>query len=298
MKRAFFLVGLALMVVGCGGGGDGDAGTGSTMQPAFPEGGVREADGTVAYCGDFALPEWPPLRFENNVWGKLDITDYEQCILAREGAMGIEHGWRWRWPLGAEFGYQYQVKGYPEVHYGQKPFFDLPSSVPTMPVRISDIREMTVRYAVDMTAEGQYNLAFDMLLSPTNPPTTVTHEIMVWVDRSEGFIAQPEEYFVEEVTIGGVTYDFYRRDNFDPYLTTRPPDEIPEHIISIQQFVGPEGRFSGSLDMAAFYDYLVDEGHVDPSYYVTVIEFGNEVIEGTGETWLREYEVTVRSASP
>ena len=40
MKGAFFLVGLALMVAGCGGGGDGDASAGGTMQPTFPEGGV------------------------------------------------------------------------------------------------------------------------------------------------------------------------------------------------------------------------------------------------------------------
>ena len=116
MKRAFFLAGLVLMVAGCGGGGDG----GEIRQSAIQSGGVREADGTVAYCGDFAIPEWPPLRFENNVWGKLDLTDWEQCILARDGDMGVEHGWRWRWPLSGE-AYRWQVKGYPEVHYGQKP---------------------------------------------------------------------------------------------------------------------------------------------------------------------------------
>ena len=292
MKQAFLLMGLALMAAGCGGGG-GDGG--EIRQSAFQAGGVREADGTVAYCGDFAIPEWPPLRFENNVWGKLDVTDYEQCILAREGDMGIEHGWRWDWPLGRG-----QVKGYPEVHYGQKPnYAHLGSTTPDMPIRIADIAEMTVRYAVDMTAEGTYNLAFDMFLSPTNPPTTATHEIMVWVDRSEGIygVGGGNAIVIDDVTIDGVAYTFHRQDNFDPYNITRPPDEIPDYTNSIQQFVGPEGRFSGTLDLAAFYDWLVDEGHVDPSYYVTVIEFGNEVIEGSGETWLREYDVTVRGVS-
>lgn len=51
------------------------------------------------------------------------------------------------------------------------------------------------------------------------------------------------------------------------------------------------------MDLAAFLDWAVDEGYVDPSHWVAVIEFGNEVIEGTGETWLDEYEVTVQSAS-
>lgn len=91
-----------------------------------------------------------------------------------------------------------------------------------------------------------------------------------------------------------MAYTFHRRDNFDPHGTTRPPDDTADYTNSIQQFVGPSGRFSDTLDLAAFYDYLVDEGHVDPSLYLAVIEFGNEVIEGSGETWLREYEVTVR----
>ena len=160
---------------------------------------------------------------------------------------------------------------------------------------------MTVRWGVDMTAEGTYNLAFDILLAPHLPPVTPTHEIMVWVDRSEGIYGVgglEDAILIEDVTIDGVTYDFHRRDNFDPFITTRPPDEIPDYTNSIQQFIGPEGRFSGTLDLAAFFDWLVDEGHVDPSYYVMVIEFGNEVIEGSGETWLREYDITVRSARP
>ena len=166
-------VALTLTLAACGGGSGGDD---DTSHLAFPSGGVRQADGTVAYCGDFQLVDSPPLRFENNTWGIFDAKTFpqrrdkvivgEQCILAREGAMGIEFGWRWDWPLGEEVGYQYQPKGYPEVHYGLKPFFDVPSSAPDMPIRISDIQEMTVRYAVDMTAEGIYNLAFDMLLSP------------------------------------------------------------------------------------------------------------------------------------
>ena len=286
-----FVMGLvvALSLAGCGGGGDGGD---ETVRPVFPAGGVREADGTMAYCGDFQLVEWPPFRFENNTWGKGPITDGGQCIVAREGAMGTEFGWRWDWPLGDEFGFQHQPKGYPEIHYGLKPFFNVPSSTPAMPIRISEIQEMTVRYAVDMTAQGIYNLAFDMLLSPDDSFEIVSHEIMVWVHRSEGIYGVSG--VIDSVTIDGVAYNFHRQDNFDSHGTTRPPDEIPDYTNSIQQFIGPEGQFIGTLDLAKFYDWLVDEGHVDSSYYVTVIEFGNEVIEGSGETWLREYEVTVR----
>ena len=311
----------AVILSGCGGGGSdgggvdegGGSGNKATPLSAYPSrqgwfSPEREADGTIVYCDDFALPEWPPLRFENNTWGNdpiagyEPITDYDQCILVRETEAGLEHGWRWDWPFDRG-----HVKGYPEVHYGQKNYFSEPSSAPDVPIRISDIEEMTVRWDVDMAAEGIFNLAFDILLHPTGLPARPTwtgkiprelepsHEIMVWVDASGGFIPQPEMYFVEEVIIDGISYDFYRRDNFDPYTFTRLPGDIAEDTRSIQQFNGPEGRFSGTLDLAKFFDWLVDEGHVDPSYWVTVIEFGNEVIEGTGEVWLREYEVTVRT---
>ena len=104
---------------------------------------------------------------------------------------------------------------------------------------------------------------------------------------------------IDSAAIDGVICNFHRQDNFDPHNTTRPPGEVPDYTNSIQQFVPDDcpclqDRYSGTVDLAAFYDWLVEEGHVDPSYYVTVIELGNEVVEGPGETWFREYEVTVR----
>ena len=148
----------------CGSGfdGGGDDGT-DPMRSVFPAGGVRQADGTVAYCGDFQLVDWPPLRFENNTWGNrprgthyepIPESEYEQCILAREGDDGIEFGWRWDWPLDRG-----HVKGYPEVHYGQKLWFwSHGSSAPDVPIRIADIDEMTVRYDVDMTQRTRATL--------------------------------------------------------------------------------------------------------------------------------------------
>ena len=311
---------VCLLSAGCGGGG-GDGGDRSESRPtplsAYPSTAwfspEREPDGTVVYCDDFAIPEWPPLRFENNTWGVFDPSTEggpgrereiagDQCILVRETETGLEFGWRWDWPFDRG-----QVKGFPEVHYGQKPWFSEPSSAPDVPIRITDIEEMTVRYDVDMNAEGFYNLAFDIFLHPTGLPAMPTwsgkipdellpsHEIMMWVDHVDKWGALPcsEPWCGVDVTIDGVTYEFWRQDNFDAYVKTRPADDIPD-IRTYIAFVGPEGRFSGTLDLAAFFDWLVDEGHVDPSYWVTVIEFGNEVIEGTGEVWLREYEVTVR----
>ena len=288
-----------LVCVGCGGGGGGDA-----SRVIFPAGGVREADGTMAYCEDYALVSWGSLRFHNDTWGNnagpyhfapsdmipIPDAEHEQCILAREGDAGIEWGWRWDWPLDRG-----HVKGYAEVHYGMQWYYGHgTSTAPDIPIRIADIDEMTVRWDVDLTAEGIYNLAFDIFLSPDASGTETMHEIMVWVDRNNFGNPSSEQHFLQDVTIDGVTYEFWRHDDFDPYGATRSPDDIPEWTNNFRAFLGPEGRHSDTLDLAAFFDWLVDEGHADPSSWVRVIRFGTEIIEGTGEVWLREYEVTVR----
>lgn len=305
---------MLVMLAGCGGGGDG-AKDGATRKPAFPPGGVRQADGTVAYCQDFQLVNWRPLRFHNDTWGNsypyhfptgyVPITDYDQCILAREGGAGIEFGWRWNWPLDRG-----HVKGYPEVHYGIHYDYGYgKSTAPDVPIRIADIEEMTVWYDVEVTAKGVYNLAFDLFLSPDASGNETTHEIMVWVDMTGGLYGVTPQYVGDDgtiidtidhdVSIDGAVYDFHRQDDFDPYGPIRPAGEDPDWTSSIQQFIPadcpcPANRYSGTLDLAAVFDCLVSQGHVDPSSWVRVIRFGNEVIEGTGETWLVDYEVTVR----
>ena len=100
LTLGMLLLGALTLIAACGGGSGGNDGN-EVRRSAFQVGGVREADGTVAYCGDYATPQWSPLGFVNNVWGKEGITDYEQCILARDGDMGVEHGWRWGWPTAS-----------------------------------------------------------------------------------------------------------------------------------------------------------------------------------------------------
>jgi hypothetical protein len=38
---------------------------------------------------------------------------------------------------------------------------------------------------------------------------------------------------------------------------------------------------------------MVDKKFVKPTEYVASVEFGNEVVGGTGTTWVKQYEVKV-----
>lgn len=228
-----------------------------------------------AHCGDWDTLAASDLVYQNNVWGKGDIADYEQCLLTRSQDGATEYGWRWRWPRGNG-----QVKSYPEVIYGQKPW-DSESSTSALPARIESIRELSIAYAVELSAEGTYNLAYDIWVTSTDPPTpdTITHEIMIWLDRT--FEAQPRQYLAGQVVMDDITYDLYLRPNF--------------HSASgagYIAFVSQEPQFNGVVDVVALLGYLVEHDHISADYYVASVELGNEVIDGTGELWLQRFQVT------
>ena len=55
----------------------------------------------------------------------------------------------------------------------------------------------------------------------------------------------------------------------------------------------PHGPDGGSLDIKEFLDYLTENGHLPADSYVASVELGNEVMHGTGELWLKSYDISV-----
>ena len=59
-------------------------------------------------------------------------------------------------------------------------------------------------------------------------------------------------------------------------------------------FVSHTVRFGGTLDVKQFLDYLVDRQIVSADDILNDVQFGNRVKHGTGELWLKRFDVTVR----
>lgn len=234
-------------------------------------------DAIETFCEDWQELRSLDFRYQNNVWNKGDITNYEQCLLKRSVGGKTQYGWRWQWPLASG-----GVKAYPEVIYGQKPWSSS-STTSDLPRKISSIGELQVNYEVELTVSGTYNLAFEAWVTSSNPPTpeTITHEIMIWVDRT--FEPQSLNFLVAEVTIDGVTYDLYITPDF-------PTTTVGHKYIA---FASHPDQLSGTLNVEKFLAYLIDHGHLPSNHYVASVELGNEVIEGKGELWLRNLQINV-----
>ena len=244
-------------------------------------------DPTPTPPAEEACEDWDELPdgeyyYLNNVWRKGNTRDYEQCVMRRVVDGQDEYGWRWRWPPPSN-----QVRVYPEVRYGWPPWRSR-STTSRLPDRISSIKDLFVDYEAYMTANGVYNAAFSMWLTREYPPAPehITTEIMIWVDRewdTENGSLEAKS-LMDHADIDGATFAVYVR-----------PDHVSAGIHhTYVAFLSHTDRFSGTLDLKQFLDYLVDRGIVSADDYVSDIEFGNEVKHGTGELWLKRFDVTVR----
>ena len=235
--------------------------------------------GAVAMdCTDQASINSASYRAENNTWGKGALRGWSQCIGLGTGAGGVLLGrWTWSWSNSAG-----NVTGYPEVIFGQKPGKQSTSIV--LPKKISSIRVATVAYDVASTHTGSGNTAFDIWLTNTPNPSAfavppITHEIMIWLETYGDM--RPDGTLVEVATIDGSLYSVFVAENVGQGW----------RYIAFQSATPRLG--AATIDLAAFLSYVRYKGLATGDEYLASIEFGNEVISGTGETLLNSYAVLV-----
>jgi hypothetical protein len=222
------------------------------------------------YCDDWAQTQIGSYLIENNVWGKGNIVDYMQCIY-KTGSN--KFGWHWDWPNSG-----YDVKAYPEVIFGRKPWSNH-STHPSLPTKLSAIETFTVDYELDMSAQGIYNLAFEFWVIPDSlsDGNNITTEVMIWTDTN---IMMPAGIIISTVSIDGITYNLYR-DVFTDWTYFAFLSETVQH--------------QGTLNVDKFINYMVDQSLLDPAEYFASFELGNEVIQGSGITNVHNYEIMVNS---
>jgi hypothetical protein len=245
----------------------------------------KSAPGVTADCKDWAHIYDGPYTYENNTWGSSKSSgDYEQCLLERSINGKRQVGWTWSWP-----GVNPSVFAYPEIIYGWKPWSGGQSSDPKLPINVKAIRSMTLTFDVEMTAAGSYNLAPEIWLDETGDtpspgnPKLITTEIMFWMDHAGD--SQPAGSQIDSPAIGADAYDLFHMPNIG--------DKGNGQGWDIYTFKSATVRHKGVIPIDALIAYMVDKKFVKPTEYVASVEFGNEVVGGTGTTWVKQYEVKV-----
>jgi len=234
---------------------------------------------SLTLCNDWDELKINEYILSNNVWNKKEITNYKQCIFKANDTLPF--GWTWDWPDGIN----YDVKSYPEIIYGWKPFHE--SSSNTLPKQISNINYLTVSYNISISADGRYNTAFDLWIinSPVSHQDNRTKEIMIWIDKKG---IEFNDSFVEKISIDGENYDFYFRKANSNYWNMNW-----DYIAFVKEYP----KLDGTLDIYKFLNYLSNKNYILPNEYLACVEIGNEIVDGKGETKINNYSIQVNSKS-
>jgi len=246
----------------------------------------KSLPGVEAKCGEFFTINEGPYRYENNTWGSHKARGrWEQCLLEREVDDRVERGWTWNWP-----GLDPSVFAYPEIIYGWKPWSGGVSTDPRFPLKVADVKHLVIRYKVETQATGAYNLAPEIWLtrsghaSNSPNPGIITTEIMFWMDyRAE---ARPAGRIVDNPVVDGVTYELWKADSIG--------DKGNGQGWVLYSFKSPRIQHEGTISVHSLLAYMVEKQLIKADEYVASVEFGNEVVGGSGTTWIKNFAIEVK----
>jgi len=228
-------------------------------------------ESSVTYAGAYLA--------ENNSWGRQGVVGWTQCMGAATNARGgISAHWNWNWRQQGD-----NVKAYPEVVFGHKPGY--PKSTTTLlPRKLAKIQTLVLDYDVQTEREGTGNMAIDMWLTNTVTPASfaappITHEIMIWLEVFGPMYPGGQQ--VDKVRINGTMYRVFVGEKFGlgwRYLAFVPNSPM---------------QTMGSIDLMPFFVYLKGKKLITTEEFLSTVNFGNELISGSGETKLNRFAVTV-----
>jgi hypothetical protein len=207
----------------------------------------------------------------NNVWNKSAAgRNLEQEVFVEDLDGQRTLGWRWRspwqvWPA---------IAAYPEMICGNKPWDEPFGAYDGLPFHPGDKR-LTANYSIRLQATGTYNMAFELWGVSALPgsPNNIRTEIMIWIANSG---QRPSGIRRASVEVGGVVYDTYINPHQHDASGANPNEW------TYVAFVARTPVLQGPLNISAFLDTLGPLKILTPDLWITDVELGNEVTEGTG----------------
>jgi hypothetical protein len=221
----------------------------------------------------------------NNVWNSSVAGSFawRQCVVQRQVGTSTQYGWTWVWPDPGV-----AVYAYPGIGVGNSAYSNGPHGDSRFPVRISAVNRMIVSYDVETVATGSRNLAAEMWITSTPitqpDPSVIATEFMIW---SETVPANrtPSGTKRADVTIDGVAWEVWVAENFGA--------DISDHRWTYIAYRAKTSTPTIAYDVRKLLGDAINRGYVDSSHYISDVQFGNEVMAGSGTTWVKSFSVTI-----
>lgn len=220
-------------------------------------------------CEDWVRFRLGEFELENNTWGRGNAVSLEACMFADAS----EKKWGARWNSVSNVN---NVLSYQQIIWWGKPWHRYQLRDEPFP-KIEDVEHFAFNFSVDLKSTGKHNVAAELWTynslkknSDGGLENNIVNEIMIWQVETERF-GNSE---VGNVVIDGREYRLSMNSS-GSYIAFLP---VNNHT-------------SGKIDVKAFLDYLVSMGRVNPEHYISGLELGVEVINGSGEATFNDFNI-------
>lgn len=226
----------------------------------------------------------------NNVWNKhaAEEDEWTQCIEKREVNDTTQYGWSWTWPRGRRV-----IYSYPQIKIGSSPWAPEPKFDSRFPLKISLLKAFDISYDVEITTNGEHNLAITMWLT-NRPysgdkldPLVIAAEFMIWTHTTEDHF-NPAGKKHGEVTIGNTLWEVWFSKNWSD------PSGVNDNKWNNVTFKSEQSFLKADIDALEMLKYAINEKLITADLFIADVELGNEVMSGSGMTWIKEFNVQIR----
>jgi len=260
---------------------------------------------------------WGRLGVLNNQWGAAlghAAPESFQRVRVDGSRVRFEFDWKNKTPDDSAW-----VKAYPAIvagwHYGV-PVYPGDAAIGRLPLRLSNRPALntTLRATRTNAADSDaMNLAWDIWLTSSRPdplattPVLPAAEVMVWPWRQQQWpmtldgsatkacSLQPAEPIGAKPIVTGVTV--WGR-SWDLYLGCASSDATVWPVLSFvaqQPLVSADGAIVANGQLGDFLAYASANVHRwtqwEPSWWVAGVEFGSEIIQGSGSWTIEQYRI-------
>src|SRR5210317_101682 len=252
-KNIFILLGIALLVLSCK-TLNKDISYNDMVRSSSSEAQTLFTQPEYQTCKPDDRKDFGSIILKNNLWGRSKLknpSDAALCAFKK----GNHYGWKWQLPNSAS-----GVIGYPALQVGRNPFGKGVSTVSEFPVKVSDVKSLSVDYAVETKVKHKkYNLAFDLWLANKKDYglENITTEIMVWEDYFD-FTSYGKR-------VANIITPFGVYDVLIGHLDNPKFSQDWKYIA----FVRTSTRENGQVDLGHLLKYLVKQGHISKDDYFT-----------------------------
>jgi hypothetical protein len=241
-------------------------------------------------CAEQDYLGWKPVgayAIINNMWNAKTIPGSTQCVSSTVyGKVGVQSA-QFKWSYNTQ---TFDVHAYPEILVGWRQGAQS-STTTDLPKVASTIKSIKVTGTADTSCdEGSncyYDTAFDLWFQNTNNPYQYKPSMELMVITDTNWMNDPNIYIDKNTStaiIGGVTYDVhYRVMTIDgvgswPYVA---------YVVKTNTKVI-------NVDLADFVKDAQSRAYMKPTDALTTIEFGTEVVYGSGTTTINGYTISIK----